>query len=223
MYAKTLFKPTRPPEIDDLIKRYTRLKVPYFFKYAKDKSEEQVEPVNRSTVNRFDTLIDNPKFRWSATNVGKFDYKMLMKNKKIEVDDQIIERYKELNKIKNRLFNEERDRKKKEHFIDKYIRNELLKINKNVECLTDVLVKYLYITKAQNKTTLWNSFGDVIIKNLQTNIPSNTKLCEVCGERFEYNEKCKTLPKYCEECAKEVKMQYDRQYQAEKYKNHKKK
>ena len=204
MYAKTLFKPTRPPEIDDLIKRYTRLKVPYFFKYAKDKSEEQVEPVNRSTVNRFDTLIDNPKFRWSATNVGKFDYKMLMKNKKIEVDDQIIERYKELNKIKNRLFNEERDRKKKEHFIDKYIRNELLKINKDVECLTDVLVKYLYITKAQNKTTLWNSFGDIIIKNLQANIPSNTKLCEVCGERFEYNNKCKTLPKYCEKCAVEV-------------------
>ena len=54
--------------------------------------------------------------------------------------------------------------------------------------------------------------------NLQSNIPANTKLCEVCGERFEYNEKCKTLPKYCEECAKEVKMQYDRQYQAEKYK-----
>ena len=54
--------------------------------------------------------------------------------------------------------------------------------------------------------------------SLQTNIPFNTKLCEVCGERFEYNEKCKTLPKYCEECAKEVKMQYDRQYQAEKYK-----
>ena len=210
MYAKTLFKPTRPPEIDDLIKRYTRLKVPYFFKYAKDKSEEQVEPVNRSTVNRFDTLIDNPKFRWSATNVGKFDYKMLMKNKKIEVDDQIIERYKELNKIKNRLFNEERDRKKKEHFIDKYIRNELLKINKDVECLTDVLVKYLYITKAQNKTTLWNSFGDIIIKNLQTNIPANTKLCEVCGERFEFEHKVGKPEIYCSKCKKTIELEKTR-------------
>lgn len=209
-YAKTLFKPTRPPEIDDLIKRYTRLKVPYFFKYAKDKSEEQVEPVNRSTVNRFDTLIDNPKFRWSATNVGKFDYKMLMKNKEIEVDDQIIERYKELNKIKNRLFNEERDRKKKEHFIDKYIRNELLKINKDVECLTDVLVKYLYITKAQNKTTLWNSFGDIIIKNLQTNIPANTKLCEVCGERFEFEHKVGKPEIYCSKCKKTIELEKTR-------------
>lgn len=199
-----------------MIKRYTKLKVPYFFKYAKDKSEEQVEHINESTVNRFDILIDNPKFRWSATNVGKFNYKMLMKNENVEIDEDVVERYKELNKIKSRLFNEERDRKKKEHFIDKYIRSELIKINKDVEYLTDVLVKYLHTTNAQNKTTLWNSFGDIIIKNIQSNIPSNTKLCEVCGKRFEYNEKCKMLPKYCENCAKEVKNEQNKQYYHEK-------
>lgn len=36
--------------------------------------------------------------------------------------------------------------------------------------------------------------------NLQSNIPANTKLCEVCGERFEYNVYAKTPPLYCKEC-----------------------
>ena len=210
MYAKTLFKPTRPQEIDDLIKRYTRLKAPHFFKYAKDKSDEQVEPINNSTVNRFDKLIDNPKFRWSATNVGKFDYKVLMKNSSVAMDSVIIDRYKELNKAKSRLFNEERDRKKKEYFVDKYIRNELLKVNSDIEYITDILVKYLYETKAQNKSTLWNSFGDVIIQNIKNNIPKNTKLCEVCGKRFEYNVSACKPTIYCSSCARVIKLKKDK-------------
>lgn len=28
----------------------------------------------------------------------------------------------------------------------------------------------------------------------------DTKLCEVCGERFEYNVDAKTQPLYCKEC-----------------------
>lgn len=200
MYAKTLFKPTRPQEIDDLIKRYTRLKAPHFFKYAKDKSDEQVEPINNSTVNRFDKLIDNPKFRWSATNVGKFDYKVLMKNSSVAMDSVIIDEYKELNRTKNRLFNEERDRKKKEWYVSKYIRKELVK-DRDIYYVVDVLVKFLYTSNSQNKNTLWDSFGDIVIENIKNNVPKNTKLCEVCGKRFEYN-KFDSKKVLCEICYK---------------------
>ena len=40
--------------------------------------------------------------------------------------------------------------------------------------------------------------------NIQTNIPSNTKLCEVCGERFEYNTDAKKETLYCKKCAKKI-------------------
>lgn len=48
---------------------------------------------------------------------------------------------------------------------------------------------------------------DIIVKNIKSNINPNTKQCEVCGERFEYNTNCKTLPKYCSKCARKVKNQ----------------
>lgn len=201
-FAKTLFKPTRPNDIDDLIKRYTKLKLPHFFKYAKDKSQEQVEEINNSTVNRFDILISNPKFVWNTSNVGTFDYKILMYDKDVDIDVDIIDRYVELNKAKSKLFNEETDRRKKEYYVDRHIRNELLSVCNDVYYVTDCLVKHLYISKAQNKNTLWNSFGDIILKNIKSNIDKNTKLCEVCGERFEYN-KFDSKKELCNNCYSE--------------------
>ena len=41
------------------------------------------------------------------------------------------------------------------------------------------------------------------MNNLSVNL-KNTKICEVCKERFEYNPNCKNLPKYCEDCAKKT-------------------
>jgi hypothetical protein len=42
---------------------------------------------------------------------------------------------------------------------------------------------------------------------LQNNIPSNTKLCEVCGERFEYNTDAKTPKENCNKCQAELDKQ----------------
>ena len=42
-YAKTLYKPTRPKKMKQMIQGYTKLKLPYFFICAKDKTIDQVE------------------------------------------------------------------------------------------------------------------------------------------------------------------------------------
>ena len=46
--------------------------------------------------------------------------------------------------------------------------------------------------------------------NLQNNIPSNTKLCEVCGERFEYNTNSCKPTLYCKKCAEIIKTEKDK-------------
>ncbi|MGL6175194.1 MAG: hypothetical protein ACRC1P_11365, partial [Cellulosilyticaceae bacterium] len=217
-YAKTLFKPTRQQHIDEMIKRYTKLKVPYFFKYAKDKSIDQVEEINESTVNRFDRLLKDKKFRWTATNVGTLDYRILMTNPDIEIDEGVICRYKELNKYKGRLFKEEQDRKKKEFFITRHIRNELLKEYKDIYLLTDMLVKFLFTSNCLNKNTLWDCFGHIIFENIKRNVKSNTKCCEVCGERFEYEIGVGKPVIMCPKCSKQIELEKTR----ERVKKHRK-
>ena len=51
-YAKTLFKPTRPDHVDKILKRYGRDKVPYFFRYAKDKkySEKRKDTTSKFVI-----------------------------------------------------------------------------------------------------------------------------------------------------------------------------
>lgn len=207
-YAKTLFKPERPEIIDKRMRGITSKGLPHFFKYAKDKEGDKVEEINTSTTNMLDSLIINTRFNWRLSNIGKLDYKVLMRNTNVRLDKKIIERYIELNRSKKVISKEERDKKRKVYYVDTYIRNELLKINEDIRYVTDVLVKYLYEEKnASNKNTLWNSFGHIIVENIVMNLPQNTKLCEVCGDRFEYNPKAKKETLYCKKCAERIHRQ----------------
>lgn len=203
-YAKCLFSIEFDEDTDNMIKEYTKQKLPYFFKFAKDKKSSQIEPQNDSTMNRLVDIIANPKLTFKATNLGKYDYRMLMNNPDIEIDCNVIEKFEWLKRNKKRLMKEHRDGKYKEYYVDGLIRRKLCELGYNAKEVVDMLVKYCHEKKMPNKNILWNSFGDIVFENINKNVPSNTKLCDVCGERFEYNLNCKTLPKYCNECAKEV-------------------
>jgi hypothetical protein len=114
--AKTNFMTTRPGHVDEIIKKYTNTKVPYFFKYAKShkygddkhgkvvrdsdgekvkvngkliKVNEKVEAINSSTMNRLEGIIYKANKRIHfAKVVGKFDYKQLQKNNRTTIDDE---------------------------------------------------------------------------------------------------------------------------------------
>ena len=201
-YAKTLFKPTRPKDIDELIKGYTRLNLPHFFKYAKDKDDEQIEEINDSVVNRFDVLIKNTKLNFKATNLGEFDWHLLMNNKDIEDDEEIIKEYKYIVRYKKFIMKEVTERKNKDFYINTYIKNRLLKINNDIVYVTDVLVKYLFEHNSINKNILFDCFGNIILENLKLNIDTNTALCDCCGKRF---VKKKEKQIYCsDKCKKNI-------------------
>ena len=84
---------SEPPEdIEKLMKSYTKNKLPAFFEFAKDKSKDQVEKPNDSTMNRISKSIPSSRISYCKT-ISKFDYRMLMNQKEeftVSSDSEII-------------------------------------------------------------------------------------------------------------------------------------
>jgi hypothetical protein len=198
-YAKTLYMPKRPDHVNKIISSYIKAKVPHFFVYAKDKDINNVESLNDSTVNKFENIIVNKRINFVKV-AGKFDYRMLMKKDYIVMDENIINEYTKLDRSKKWMMKKQENIKTDDKlFIYLQIKNKLLDINSNIEYVVDVLVKYLYEdcrNNGKNKTTLWESFGDILVNNLQRNL-AGTKPCEDCGVRIKRTR----ARKYCEKCS----------------------
>jgi hypothetical protein len=201
-FAKTLYMPTRPEHVNEVIASYIKAKVPHFFIHAKDKDVKNVECLNESTVNKLEHLIPNKRINFVKV-AGKFDYNVLMKNKDTETDQQIIDEYIHLDRNKKWLMKKNETAKTYHKFyVYQQIREDILSINSNIEYVVDVLVKYLYeICNSKNKTTLWESFGDILINNIKEVI-ENTILCEKCGKR---EQKTKQRQMMCLSCLEKTK------------------
>ena len=184
-YAKTLYKPERPKEIKKLISKYTKRKLPHFFIYAKDKKRHQVESINNSTVNKLLKIIPNPRVSLNKLKLDDFDYNMLILDDYKNKDRKVIKAYKELDIKKYTMFNRNKN-SENYNYVYKDIRDRILEVNGDIQHVIYSLVKYLYeVKKIKNKTTLWECFGDVLVKNLKYNISVVCSYCEECG----FNEK----------------------------------
>ncbi|GAA4880511.1 DNA-directed RNA polymerase YonO [Paenibacillus vulneris] len=208
-YAKTLYKPIRPKEIGTLIHMYTKSKVPHFFMYAKNKEKHEVEKINNSTINKLEKIINNPRLNFRASNIGKFNYKMLLSNKSVNVDlnKDIIDKYSELETRSHFMINKDTDENSNIPYLYQSIKEEILEVNSNINYVVDVLIEYLYKYKRSSfKATLWECFGEVILINLSNNIHKSFKkgyiLCDSCGTRTMGRTSNK---KYCEACARKIK------------------
>ena len=189
--AKTGWLPTRPAEIDKIIKSYTKAKVPYFFQFAKDKEPEQTEHPNESAMNRLSAYIPDKRISYCKT-IGKFDYRKLMNldcGFDIREDSLIIERYEYYNQNKDKIFNIDDGKylNQMDCYLPKYVRDKIIEETRyDLDYITNTLVVYFYtIKKNSNKELLWSSFGDVIVENLKKNVKG--KICPICGKRFEPN------------------------------------
>ena len=216
-YAKTLYKPKRPSDKKRLITDFTRVKVPHFFKYAKNK--EKTEAINGSAVNKLEKIIPNPRINFKAVKLGKFDYRILLNEEYIETpeDSLVVEKYQELDLNKRYMEIVPIESKPSGDNLGLYglIRNELLKINPDSIRVTDILVNYLYKNKRSNyKTTLWSCFGDILVSNIANNL--NKKLvCCTCGEKFIVHKQRQTR---CDSCQHEYSLLANRM-RVKKYRN----
>ena len=207
-FAKTLWKSEPPKEIADIIKKYTKSKLPNFFIYAKDKDPDtQVEPSNNSTMNRISAKIPTSRIRYN-NKIGKFDWTMLI-NKSVDYttreNSPIIERYNWW-MWNQRRFDYGDDPHINEDDLYKYrrIAQDIVEYsNESLDVVVNSLVAYLYtVKKSSNKKMLWACFGWTIVENLRINTAQLNPICPICGKRFKPRDVCQH---YCsEECYKKA-------------------
>ena len=248
-YAKTLYKPTRPDDMNEEINSYTNQRLPHFFKYAKDKKDRQIIDANDSFINKLERMIPNPRINFKRLGIGDVDYRKLMHNQNIEFDlsfgrngkiienetDPLIVAYCNFDRkyylaidsslSSNKVnVNESYARTKLKHRrIRDEIRDELSKFGYSEEEIVDVLVKYLYGNNRNNKSALWLCYGNIIYRNLvDNNMKKMTKdvRCIDCGEWFEVSIFDSATCR-CEDCASRHKRELKR-LEMQRYRQRKK-
>lgn len=242
-YAKTLYKPTRPDDINEQINEYTNKPLPHFFKYAKDKTDNQIVEANQSFVNKLESIIPNPRINCRKLGLGDIDYKLMMSNPNIEFDvaftdngriiqeetDPLIVEYCNFNKeyylsVDSTICSGKVDKSDaymrsqlKNARITKEIKTSLSKFGYSDTEVVNILVKYLYgIKKSANKTALWLCYGDIIYENLSQKIKLGKKViqCVDCGEWFEVSTKDNETCR-CDDCYTEYRRTYYREKKRE--------
>ena len=195
-FAKTLYKSTRPPKINDFIRGYTKSKMPHFFIYAKDYTDKQVVPPNNSLVNKLEKYIQNK--RLSFKNFARFDYHKLMDNPSIHIDQRVIDTYIDFIKEFHFNVNSPFDSKDNIPYLISGLQRRLFSLGYSHYEVADMLVAYLYgQTNSRYKNILWLTYGDILLENIKRNVGTSQAVCMRCGRRFN-----RTSPnhKYCDHC-----------------------
>lgn len=199
-YAKTLYKPTRPPEWESRIKDTTVGKVPQFFVYAKDKELTQVEPMTDCLINRLSHRIQNYKFDFKKKQLGFFDYKKLMHDKDIVLTANNQELINTYYKLTARVGMQNVDISDDDNTYVSLMNDIYEKLSEfgDDQHVTDVLIWQLFHNKkTKHKNVFWFLYGDIVYKNLLANHAGSEKMCLRCGKRFIPNS---GKQKYCHEC-----------------------
>ena len=217
-YAKTLYKPEEPDWVHDLILKYTRCKVPAFFKYAKNKNDDQIAELNDSTVNKIYRLFPPKRYRLNFKNTikGKFDCKLLLHNQQAVCHQDVVDKFIKLTSTLK--FNSVDANNCPNYFaVFDNVKAEMRKMPYDDNVILDSLIIYLFDTrKNSKKRAFWMIYGDEVYDNLKNNIDSKSTICPTCGNRFiktrsdqkyccvECRRKLKTKNIICIDCGKEI-------------------
>lgn len=207
-FAKTLYKSNPPQEVKSIISKYVNKKLPAFFEYAKDKKPEQLEPINDSIVNRIKTLYPENEFKITFADKRRFDYRMLMNNPDIQVDENVLRTYCEtVSNIKLKVG-------KHEESNNAPIVNDIIVAMQKLEYaqyeICDMLIKDMFkehkvFKDDRNKEFFFLTYGDIVYENILSNKPKYGYVCVDCGEPLEHNRgnRCR-----CNKCQKIYRTKY---------------
>lgn len=205
-YAKTLYKSVPPKDIKEMISKYVNKKLPAFFVYAKDKNSEQVEPINDCIVNRINTLYPEKNFKLVFSDKRRFDYRMLMNNPDIVVDEKVLRTYSDtVSNIKLKVG--------KEELYNSPAVNDVIVAMQKFDYaqyeICDMLMKDMFMDHVvfkdrRFKEFFFNVYGDIVYENIQANKPKYGYVCIDCGAEIQkVNGKCR-----CSECQKAYRLKY---------------
>lgn len=207
-FAKCLYKSTPPRQVKDIISKYTNRKLPAFFKYAKDKTDDQIEPVNNSIVNRIKTLYDEKDFVIKFEDRHRFDYRILMNDPEIEIDTNVLLQYSmAVSNAKLRV----RKRECSNAPVINDIISEMQKLDYAQYEICDMLIKDMFkdhfvFKDSRCKEFLFQIYGDIIYENIVINKPKYGLVCIDCGAVLDHNrgKRCR-----CAKCQKIFRTKYN--------------
>ena len=195
-YAKTLFKPTRPEHVDEILKAYGRQKVPFFFQYAKDKKysddskDSQCEPVNDSVINKITKEIkENKNMFRPIKNLRQLDYHMLLtEGEDTYYNEALNSIFDKWNKKygNNVNLNEDDDTNKNNLVaVATQVKADLNAVEPDDIKVINSLVRFLYSKPSTRKKKLfWYIYGEQLYTNLLSNV-ENKNICRQCGGRID--------------------------------------
>lgn len=220
-FAKTLYKPEFPHEINQQISKYTNSKLPAFFEYAKDKEKTQVKKRNGSFVNKIYDKIPNKPINTRSMKLDIIEYQKMMSNKKITCSREVSYLYDALNKQYRYMINMKNEYADNLHYIACKIREQFSEFGYTQETIADMLVEYLYGREKRYKQLLWFCYGQYIVNNLEKNIglpKSKFIQCMDCGEWIEVPIESRS--KRCNSC-KSIYQKEKTRLRVQKYRNKK--
>lgn len=200
-FAKTLYKSTPPKDIKDIISKYVNKKLPAFFVYAKDKKQEQVESTNDCIVNRIKTLYPEDKFKLAFADKKRFDYRMLMNNPDIEVDEKVLQAY--TNVVSNIKLKIGKEEVSNVTVIDDII-STMQQFDYAQYEVCDMLIKDMFkehtvFKDKRYKEFFFHVYGDIVYENILANKPKYGYVCVDCGAEI---NKTRGKQCRCEKCQK---------------------
>lgn len=204
-YAKTLWKSTPPTDKEKLLKKYTSMKLPRFFKYAKNKNDAQIQDNLNGVINMLEEIIPTNKIKFD-TRIKKPDYRILMSDKDFVFNSDsttVVDAYDYWNrrlslsgywkKIDSDKYTIESDL-----FVHKYIRERMLELPFEKDFIVNSLVKFMYeMRKTSFKKLMWSIFGEEIYENIKNNTQNFENICPICGRRIPKINGCKARFNYC--------------------------
>lgn len=217
-FAKTLYKPEFPKNINEEIKEYTNQKLPAFFEYAKDKDKIQVCERNDSFVNKLYNRIPNKAINTRGLKLGSLEYKNMMKNPNIVCSKEVSDLYDELNKKYRYMVNMKDEYIDNLHYVACSIREQFSVLGHSDEVISDMLIQYLYKNKKRAKQLFWFCYGQHVVNNLKVNLnykEPKVIQCIDCGKWIEIDIK-DTKTCRCKECQLIEKRRIDREYRRKK-------
>lgn len=183
------------------------------------KETNEIISEHTPVVNMLSDIILDPRIVFRSV-ANMFDYTNLMSVKKFksrgeELDAVIINTYKKINRTKKWMIDKESNdyKENKYVYIANVIKQEIVdaarEIDKKVTevYVADSLIYQLHsVKKNANKKTLWESFGDIMVTNLNFKL-NGIKSCQRCEVGFEAKSH---KNKYCSKCSVEVESERKR-------------
>lgn len=217
--AKTLYMPDRAEWFGQAVAKYTNARLPAFFLYAKGKDAAQTEEPNQSLVNRIYDKIPNVSIRMRSLQLAEPDFRIMMSDPMRKCEKKVSELYNKQNRQYRSILYRKDDGADNLAYTALKIRKDFQSLGHSDEVISDMLIEYLYGGNKRYKRLLWFCYGDLIIKQLEKNLPpQETRLvkCPECGEWMETEKNSRQI--FCECCRKEKRSAYNRKiYQNQKF------